>query len=378
MDIAAAWLRTSAEADRLILTAGGSWTVRQAAEIDRTLRGVAPGDARSAVLDLSQLTGFDSAGAWLVRRTLRDLQGRGLAIELRGLADTYLPLLRVVETAEKGCGEHRSPFGNYGRAMIERIGRATVEFGSEAQALLTFYGMTILGYLAVLRRPKSLRMVSLVNQIEQTGLNAIPIVCLLSFLIGIVIAYVGADQLRRFGAEIFTVNLLGVIMLREIGVLLTAIMIAGRSGSAFTAQIGTMQVNEEIDAMRTLGLDPTEVLILPRVNGLLITLPILAFLSNCAGLLGGAVMATAVLDVTFVQFIHQLQSVVTLNHFFVGMIKAPVFAFIIAIVGCYEGMRVSGSAESVGRMTTKSVVTSIFLVIIADAVFSILFSALEV
>jgi phospholipid/cholesterol/gamma-HCH transport system permease protein len=378
MDIAAAWLRTSAEADRLILTAGGSWTVRQAAEIDRTLRGVAPGAARSAVLDLSQLTGFDTAGAWLIRRTLRDFQARGLAIELHGLADSYLPLLRVVETVEKECGEHTSPFGSYWRAMVERIGRATVEFGSEAQALLTFYGMTILGYLAVLRRLKSLRMVSLVNQIEQTGLNAIPIVCLLSFLIGIVIAYVGADQLRRFGAEIFTVNLLGVIMLREIGVLLTAIMIAGRSGSAFTAQIGTMQVNEEIDAMRTLGLDPTEVLILPRVNGLLITLPILAFLSNCAGLLGGAVMATAVLDVTFVQFIHQLQSVVTLNHFFVGMIKAPVFAFIIAIVGCYEGMRVSGSAESVGRMTTKSVVTSIFLVIIADAVFSILFSALEV
>ena len=352
--------------------------MRQAAEIDRSLRGVAPGAARSGIFDLSQLTGFDTAGAWLVRRTLSDLQGRGVAIELRGLPDTYLPLLRVVEAAEKGSGEHRSPFDNYWRAMIERVGQATVEFGSEARALLIFYGMTILGYLAVLRRPRSLRMVSLVNQIEQSGLNAIPIVCLLSFLIGIVIAYVGADQLRRFGAEIFTVNLLGVIMLREIGVLLTAIMIAGRSGSAFTAQIGTMQVNEEIDAMRTLGLDPTEVLVLPRVNGLLITLPILAFLSNGAGLLGGAVMATAVLDVTFVQFIHQLQSVVTLNHFFVGMIKAPVFAFIIAIVGCYEGMRVSGSAESVGRMTTKSVVTSIFLVIIADAVFSILFSALEV
>jgi phospholipid/cholesterol/gamma-HCH transport system permease protein len=378
MEIAAAWLRTSADADRLVLTAGGSWTVRQAAEIDRTLRGVAPGAARSAVLDLSQLTGFDTAGAWLIRRTLRDFQGRGLAIELRGLADSYLPLLRVVETVEKECGDARPLFGNYWRAMVERVGRATIEFGSEARALLAFYGMTILGYLAVLRRPRSLRIVSLVNQIEQTGLNAIPIVCLLSFLIGIVIAYVGADQLRRFGAEIFTVNLLGVITLREIGVLLTAIMIAGRSGSAFTAQIGTMQVNEEIDAMRTLGLDPTEVLVLPRVNGLLITLPILAFLSDCAGLLGGAVMATAVLDVTFVQFIHQLQSVVTLNHFFVGMVKAPVFAFIIAIVGCYEGMRVSGSAESVGRMTTKSVVTSIFLVIIADAIFSIIFSALEI
>jgi phospholipid/cholesterol/gamma-HCH transport system permease protein len=262
--------------------------------------------------------------------------------------------------------------------MVERVGRATFEFFSEAKALLAFYGMTVIAYFAILRRPRSLRLVSLVNQIEQSGLNAIPIVCLLSFLIGIVIAYVGADQLRRFGAEIFTVNLLGVIMLREIGVLLAAIMIAGRSGSAFTAQIGTMQVNEEVDAMRTLGLDPMHVLVLPRINGLLVSLPILSFLSDIAGLLGGAVMATAVLDVTFVQFMQQLQSVVTLSHFFVGMGKAPVFAFIIAIVGCYEGLRVSGSAESVGRMTTKSVVTSIFLVIIADAIFSIIFSTLRI
>ena len=378
MEHAAAWLRTSAEADRLILTAGGSWTVRQAAEIDLSLRGVSPGGARSAMLDLSQVTGFDSAGAWLVRRTMRDWKDRGVAVEVRGLADSYLPLLRVVERAEDGTGEPPSVLGNYWRAMVERVGRATIELALEARALLDFYGMTIMAYLAVLRRPRRLRMVSLVNQVEQSGLNAIPIVCLLSFLIGIVIAYVGADQLRRFGAEIFTVNLLGVIMLREIGVLLAAIMIAGRSGSAFTAQIGTMQVNEEIDAMRTLGLDPLDVLVLPRINGLLISLPILAFLSDFAGLLGGAVMATAVLDVTFVQFIQQLQSVITVDHFFVGMIKAPVFAFIIAMVGCYEGLRVSGSAESVGRMTTKSVVTSIFLVIIADAIFSIIFSGLGV
>lgn len=378
MELAAAWLRTSAEADRMILTVGGSWTVPQAAEIDRTLRAVAPGGARRAVLDLSQLTGFDTAGAWLVRRTVRDWQARGIATELRGLADSYLPLLRVVESAEKSAVEPSSVLRSHWRAMIERVGRATLEFGSEARALLNFYGMTIVAYLEVLRRPKSLRMVSLVNQIEQSGLNAIPIVCLLSFLIGIVIAYVGADQLRRFGAEIFTVNLLGVIMLREIGVLLAAIMIAGRSGSAFTAQIGTMQVNEEIDAMRTLGLDPMDVLVLPRINGLLISLPILGFLSDFAGLLGGAAMATAVLDVTFVQFVEQLHSVITVDHFLVGMIKAPVFAFIIAIVGCYEGLRVSGSAESVGRMTTRSVVTSIFLVIIADAIFSIIFSALGI
>ncbi|MCG8548114.1 MAG: ABC transporter permease, partial [Alphaproteobacteria bacterium] len=181
-----------------------------------------------------------------------------------------------------------------------------------------------------------------------------------------------------FGAEIFTVNLLGVIMLREIGVLIAAILVAGRSGSAFTAQIGTMQVNEEVDALRTIGLNPIEVLVLPRINGLLISLPILAFLSDIAGLVGGALMASMVLDVTFGQFLRQLETVLTLSHFFVGMVKAPVFAYIIAIVGCYEGLRVSGSAESVGRMTTKSVVTSIFLVIIANAIFSVIFSTLRI
>jgi len=378
MEVADAWLRTSAEQDRLVLTAGGSWTVRQAAEIDRSLRAVVFDGARQAVFELSQLTAFDSAGAWLLCRTLEDLRGRGVETETSGLADSYLPMLRVVESAKEGPAEGLPIIRQYWLAMVERVGKATLEFFSEAKALLSFYGMTVMAYLEILRRPRSIRLMSLVNQIEQSGLNAIPIVCLLSFLIGIVIAYVGADQLRRFGAEIFTVNLLGVIMLREIGVLLTAIMIAGRSGSAFTAQIGTMQVNEEIDAMRTLGLDPMHVLVLPRINGLLVSLFILSFLSDIAGLLGGAVMATVVLDVTFVQFMQQLQSVLTLSHFFVGMVKAPVFAFIIAIVGCYEGLRVSGSAESVGRMTTKSVVTSIFLVIIADAIFSIIFSTLRI
>ncbi|MEM9682802.1 MAG: MlaE family lipid ABC transporter permease subunit [Pseudomonadota bacterium] len=378
MEAAATWLRTSEEQDGLVLTALGSWTVRHAAEIDKALRAVAFDRSRRAVFELSQLTSFDSAGAWLVCRTLDELKGKGIPAETQGLADSYVPLLKVVVATQEEAEKAPSIVHRYWLSMVEQVGRATVEFCAEAKALLNFYGMTIIAYGTLFRKPKSLRFVSLVNQVEQTGLNAVPIVCLLSFLIGIVIAYVGADQLRRFGAEIFTVNLLGVIMLREIGVLLTAIMIAGRSGSAFTAQIGTMQVNEEIDAMRTLGLDPMHVLVLPRINGLLISLPILSFLSIVAGLFGGAVMATMVLDVTFLQFMQQLQSVVTMNHFLVGMVKAPVFAFIIAIVGCYEGLRVSGSAESVGRMTTKSVVTSIFLVIIADAIFSIIFSTMRI
>src|SRR5690606_13541990 len=211
-----------------------------------------------------------------------------------------------------------------------------------------------------------------------TGLNALPIVGLLSFLVGVVLAYQGVDQLRKFGADVFMVNLVGVATLREMGILLTAILIAGRSGSAFTAQIGTMQVNEEVDAMRTLGLDPIEVLVLPRMLALIIAMPLVTFFANIMSLIGGGLIGVALVDLTVPQFIRQLQLAVDLWDFWVGIIKAPVFAFLIAMVGCFEGLRVEGSAESVGRLTTQSVVESIFLVIVFDAVFSILFSFLGI
>ena len=213
---------------------------------------------------------------------------------------------------------------------------------------------------------------------EQTGLDAMPIVGLLSFLIGVVFAYQGADQLRRFGAEIYTVNLLGIAILRELGVLLAAIIIAGRSGSAFTAQIGTMQVNQEIDALRTLGLDPVEVLVLPRIFGLALTLPLLVFYADALGLLGGCLMSWASLGISIPRFLEQLRGAITEWTLWVGIIKAPFFAVIIAMIGCYEGFNVTGSADSVGRLTTQSVVESIFLVIVADAAFSILFSLLHI
>ena len=209
---------------------------------------------------------------------------------------------------------------------------------------------------------------------EQSGLNALPIVGLISFLVGVVLAYQGADQLARFGAQIFTVNLVAVGVLREMGILLTAIIVAGRSGSAFTAQIGTMKVNEEIDALQTIGLDPMDVLVMPRLIGLVLVLPLLTFYADIMGLLGGAVMATVVLDISFFQFARQLNDAVDLWAFWVGVIKAPLFAFIIAMVGCYEGLKVSRSAESVGRQTTRAVVESIFLVIVLDALLSIFFS----
>jgi phospholipid/cholesterol/gamma-HCH transport system permease protein len=213
---------------------------------------------------------------------------------------------------------------------------------------------------------------------EQTGVDAMPIVGLLSFLIGIVFAYQGADQLRRFGAEIYTVNLLGIGMLRELGVLMAAIILAGRSGSAFTAQIGAMKVNEEVDAMQVLGLDPIEVLVLPRLFAMLITLPLLTVFSNVMGLFGGAIMSWVTLDLTFPGFLRQLHYFLPGWSFWVGILKAPFFAAIIALTGCYEGLRTERSAESVGQLTTLSVVESIFLVIVVDAAFSIAFSQLGI
>ena len=232
--------------------------------------------------------------------------------------------------------------------------------------------------MRVLLHPSKLRWNALTFHIEQTGLNALPIVGMISFLIAVVLAFQGIDQFSKFGAQQLTINMVGVSILREMGVLLTAIMVAGRSGSAFTAQIGTMQVSEEVDALRTIGLDPMEVLVVPRVLALVITLPLLAFFADMMGLLGGGAMIVMLTDNGFSQYWGLLNQAVSLNTFVVGLVKAPVFAIFIALVGCFEGLRVSGSAESVGKLTTRAVVEGIFLVLIFDAIFSILFSYLGV
>ena len=262
--------------------------------------------------------------------------------------------------------------------FLDRIGGETIGAFRLGYDLLGFYGLVSLRLARVAVQPRRLRLTATVRHLEETGLNALPIVGLISLLVGLVLAYQGVDQLRAFGAEIYMVNLVGVATLREMGILLTAIVIAGRSGSAFTAEIGTMKVNEEVDALSTLGLDPVEILVLPRLIALLITLPLLAFFADIMSLVGGAIGGMLLIRLTLPQFLDQLSIAVTPTMFWVGVVKAPVFAFVIAMVGCFEGLRVSGSAESVGRQTTKSVVESIFLVIVLDALFSILFSILGI
>ncbi|MGE4013173.1 MAG: MlaE family ABC transporter permease, partial [Alphaproteobacteria bacterium] len=263
-------------------------------------------------------------------------------------------------------------------AFLMTMGRATLEFGKKGKELLGFLGLTVVAFLRSVRHPSRIQFKAVVAHMQTTGVNALPIVGLLSFLIGVVLAYQGAVQLKKFGAEIYTVDMLGVAILRELGILITSIVIAGRSGSAFTAQIGTMKVNQEVDAMQTIGLDPIDVLVLPRIIALVIVLPLLGFYADIVGLIGGAVMCMLTLGISPTAFITQFNSAIELHTFWVGVGKAPVFAYLIAMVGCFEGLQVSGSAESVGRRTTMSVVEGIFLVLVMDGVFSIIFSYLEI
>jgi phospholipid/cholesterol/gamma-HCH transport system permease protein len=334
------------------------------------LTGPAGGEVE---LDASEISGIDSTGAWLLYRTLKRLRAEGLETRIINASATVAEMLEQM-AANDVPHPAPPPSENALLAMIRHVGETTEEIVWEVIDGIAFLGLVMQTLLGSLLHPSRLRLTPLVFHMEKVGLNALPIVGLISFLIGVVLAYQGATQLQKFGAEVFVVDLIGVSVLREIGILLTAIVVAGRSGSAFTAQIGSMKVNEEVDAMRTLGLDPIQVLVIPRVLALVLMLPLLAFFSDMMGLLGGGLMAWSVLDVSPGQFIERLNSSIGLWTFWVGIIKAPVFGLLIALVGCYEGLQVANSAESVGSRTTRSVVESIFLVMIVDAVFSIFFA----
>ncbi len=371
------WVRAERDGDDLLLSAGGSWVIATLAELDARVREIATGSVRRARIDLGSVERMDTAGAWVLYRTRRDFRALGIDAEFEGVKPDHDIIFGRIAAGDDEDAFEEQPFHPI-IAMVHLVGAATMGIIGEALDLLNFLGVIVVASVRVVLHPSRIRFVPLLVHIERVGLNALPIVGLLSFLIGVVLAFQGADQLKQFGAEIFTVNLVGVSVLREMGILLTAIIVAGRSGSAFTAQIGTMQVNEEIDAMRAMGLDPIEVLVLPRVLALVIALPLLAMFANLMGLAGGAVMSVIALDISVVQFVERLKTVVPIWAFWVGMIKAPVFGLLIALVGCREGLKVGGSADSVGRQTTKSVVVSIFMVMVADAIFSIFFSFMKI
>lgn len=351
------------------LRIGGDWTLAHYAQLlpqVDALRSQLDAEVR---VDLSGLGALDTAGAAL----LVELLGAGRLAELAADApDLSRERRALLQTIGQAMADNEAPAqAKSGTALgdvFAHIGEATLTIWQHLVALLGFIGLTLSTLVSVLLRPKRWRLTALAAHLEQTGLNAVPIVALLTFLVGAVVAFLGATVLADFGASIYTVDLVAFSFLREFGVLLTAILMAGRTASAFTAQIGSMKANEEIDAIRTLGLSPIELLVLPRVFALLLALPILTFVAMLSGIFGGAVVCALTLDIPLTRFLAILQENIGLNHFLVGLLKAPIFAFLIAVIGCLEGFKVSGSAQSVGQHTTSAVVQSIFVVILLDAV----------
>ncbi|CAN5242793.1 MlaE family lipid ABC transporter permease subunit [soil metagenome] len=376
---AAAATLTQPSAEALMLA--GAWTAFGIGAIERQLDAIELSGETVAMADGTGITALDTAGAWLLQKFLLRLRGH---VHLQGLNPAFARLMEAVakqedkdKDAQRGDGKPPAP----PPGMLQSVGIATVALFRQITALLGFVGEVAMALGAGLKQPSRLRWRPMLFNIRTAGFDALPIVGLLAFLLGIVVAYQGAEQLRRYGANIFVADLVGVSMLREFAPLITAIIIAGRSGSAYAAQIGTMAVTEEIDAMRTLGVQPLELLVLPKLIALMIALPLLTVFADVLGVAGGMLMAKAQLDVGFVEFLERFTKAVSPTSYWVGLAKAPVFAAIIAMVGCFQGFQTGqvggGGADSVGRQTTRSVVQAIFLVIVADALFSVAFSALK-
>ncbi|MBB5214847.1 MlaE family ABC transporter permease [Parapusillimonas granuli] len=356
---------------RLILL--GDWTLRNYVKIGDAIASLksrlpAPDEGRALPVDVSALHALDTSGAARLLELLGPDAAAAVARPGSGLPRERSALLRTVIDATTAAGQ--VPERRALPAFVEllgRIGLAMEQLWRQTLALLGFIGLTLQSLVLNLPRPRRWRVTSIVAQIEETGFNAVPIVALLTFMVGAVIAFLGATILADFGASGYTVNLVAFSFLREFAVLLTAILIAGRTASAFTAQLGSMKANEEIDALRTMGMSPIEVLVLPRILALLVSLPLLTFVGMVSGILGGLLVCALSLDISPTMFFTILKDDIPLRHFLLGMAKAPLFAYLIAVIGCQEGFKVSGSAKSVGEHTTSSVVQSIFIVILLDA-----------
>jgi phospholipid/cholesterol/gamma-HCH transport system permease protein len=349
------------------LALAGDWTLVHYMELQARANELAGTVGNDVKVDLHALGAMDTSGAFVIAEMLGSQRTQTLAQD-ESLAPARRALLKTVGDAiDTYCKGVKKPRDAGFVVLLERIGKGMGSFWKQTLKLLAFIGITLQGFASTALRPRHWRVTALVSHIEQTGLDAVPILALLSFMVGAVVAFLGSTALASYGASIFTVDLIGFAFLREFGVLLTAILLAGRTASAFTAQIGSMKAREEIDAIRTLGLDPVELLVLPRVLALLVSLPLLTFIAMIAGIVGGGVVCLAVLKMSPSMFLSMLQEDMSLGQFLVGIAKAPVFAFMIGVIGCMEGFKVSGSAQSVGEHTTSAVVQSIFVVILLDA-----------
>jgi phospholipid/cholesterol/gamma-HCH transport system permease protein len=363
--------------DRLALAASGAWTAEYAEALEPMLEAATRADARvrTIAIDATHIDRLDTFGAWLLERALRTFRAQGRDARIVGLRENYRGLFDKVHGGTQKLSPP-PPRKNIVIAALESTGMTMASVGDDLVRLADMVGSLIVAIQRVLMRPASFRFTSMVNHLERVGWNAVPIILLITVLIGAILAQQGIFHFRKFGADIYVVDMVGVLVLREIGVLIVCIMVAGRSGSAYTAELGAMKMREEIDALRTMGFDPTEVLILPRIIALVIAVPILTLFGSMAALYGGGFVSWLYGGISPEVFLSRLREAISVETFEVGMIKAPFMAFVIGIVACVEGLRVEGSAESLGAQTTSSVVKSIFLVIVLDGIFAMFFASI--
>ena len=369
-------LEPIAQGNALALRASGSWTAPFASELEVIVSRAEKlaGSRPNIFIDVSRISRLDTFGAWLIERLRRSLTQGEIEAKIAGLSTDYASLVEEVRRVRAAPVAESTPVTITG--MLDQVGRTVASLGDTVTSLIDMLGAVLVASGHVLRRPRDFRLTSTVHHLEQVCWRAVPIIVLITFLIGCIISQQGIFHFRKFGADIFVVDMLGVLVLREIGVLLVAIMVAGRSGSAYTAELGSMKMREEIDALRTMGFDPIEVLVLPRLLALIIALPMLAFLGAMAALYGGGLVAWLYGGVDPEAFLLRLRDAISIDHFTVGLIKAPVMAAVIGLVACVEGLAVQGSAESLGQHTTASVVKGIFFVIVMDGVFAIFFASI--
>jgi len=355
--------------DATTLRLSGRWTLRYSDKIGEALRGAPDGIAH---VDAAKIERLDTLG---VLQLLRYADRQDLDFTGFTFREDHKTLVAAIEDVHDERPRRKREYGV--SAALGRLGFAVVDNAKEVVALVAFFGEVLVKMLRLFKEPRRFRVTATVHHMEQVGLDAVPLVALLSFMVGAVIAFLGAMVLRDFGATIFVVELVNTAFLREFGVLLTSILLAGRTASAFTAQIGMMVNREEVDAIRVLGLDPVDLLVIPRVLALLVMLPLLTFIAMCAGLMGGMTVGALNLDIPMVAYLARMQETMNVDHFVVGMVKAPVFAVIIALIGCLEGLQTEGTSQSLGERTTSSVVQSISMVIVLDAFAALWFMQMD-
>jgi phospholipid/cholesterol/gamma-HCH transport system permease protein len=370
-------LTSQLKGERLELAASGSWTAAHAGELETLVDSAASqaAAAKNVSIDMGGVREFDTFGAWLLERLTRAWSSSGAKAEIIGMPAHDRNLLAEMQGVNREPAPPPAP-GNRIVGALAAVGTGSAELGKNLLAFAEMLGAVGAATIRVLARPQDFRFTSTVNQLDRVAWRAVPIILLITFLIGGIISQQGIFHFRKFGAELYSVDLVGILVLREIGVLIVAIMVAGRSGSSYTAELGSMKMREEIDALRTMGFDPVEVLILPRILVLIIALPVLTFLGCMAALYGGGLVAWLYGGISPDIYLSRLTEAISLTHFKVGMIKAPFMGLVIGVVACAEGLRVKGSAESLGLRTTASVVQSIFLVIVLDGLFAIFFASI--